>query len=151
MSQGWWNIGRDFDRDCPDGSSQARKSIAQSSIDRKRGHSSRSGGLGCAARCIRDHVRVQSGERRRPFGKWGGPGARRFNPAAAMPQGVMSVLASAAGRTLTLAEHIYVRRLTEGSDTAELAIRECRILAEAVEELQRPKEIEIMIQFSAPH
>ena len=117
-----------FDRDFPDDSSRPPKTVAQSSIDRKRGRSLRFGGLGWATRRIRTRVKMHLGARYRSFGNGRAPGRRRFNPAA-MTRGVMLVLASAAGRTLTLAEHIEVRRLTEASDTADLAIRGCRILA----------------------
>ncbi len=54
-----------------------------------------------ATRCVRDRAKLQSGARRRPFGKWRGPGARRFNPTASMTWGVMSVLASAAGPSIS--------------------------------------------------
>ena len=43
-------------------------------------------------------VKLHSGGRKRPFGKCRAPGARRFNPTAAMTPGVMSAPASAAGR-----------------------------------------------------
>ena len=45
-----------------------------------------------------------------------------------------------------------VRRVSEPNVERDAAWSyEGQLLAEAVEELQRPKEIEIMIQFSAPH
>ena len=81
----------------PDDSSQPPKTVAQSSIDRKRGHSSRFGDLGWATRRIRAHVKVHWGARKRSFGKRRAPGPRWFNPAA-MTRRVMSAPASAADR-----------------------------------------------------
>jgi hypothetical protein len=52
-----------FIRDFPDGFSQPPKTVAQSRIDRKRGLSSRFGGLGWATRRIRAHVKMHSGAR----------------------------------------------------------------------------------------
>ncbi len=53
---GDYYVRRHFHRNFSDGYSQAPKSMARSSIDFNRSHSSRSGGLGRAARCVRDHA-----------------------------------------------------------------------------------------------
>ncbi len=87
-----------FNRDFPDDSCQAPKTVAQLSIERNRDHSTRIGGLGWGTRCARDSATAQSGARRRSFGKCEEPSAHRFNPIAAMTQVVMSALASAASR-----------------------------------------------------
>ncbi len=99
----WQHVRREWDssnlsRDFPDDSSQAPKAIAQSRIERKRKHPIWIGHLGWGTRCFRDPTKAHSGARRRSLGNCRQSSGRRFNPIAAMTRGVMSALASAAGR-----------------------------------------------------
>ncbi len=83
-------------RDFPDSSSKVPRTVTLSIIDRKRGQSSRFGGLGWAMWRIRAHVRMHSGARNRSFGRGRAP-VPAGNPAA-MTLGVMSARAPVGGR-----------------------------------------------------